>query len=387
MKIIVFDLFSASPCKDIKFHGGGEYIKTIYYELIKKIICEKLNVEVHVYYNADEYIDDWIIESYEQNFIRAYAVKDESSIVNELFKLDTNDQVTFFSGMIYLYGKDKVTFPDKVRTIGTCHGLRTLEKPYDKYSYKYVSVAKSMKEFLRATFFRGYLFRKYLDKYRNALQNFDVIITVSNHSATAVRTFLPEVAKDIDIRVFYTPMKISSNITQFGDQNYIMMISADRWLKNAFRGVSAIDSLYSKGYLKDINTKVYGNYPEKLRSKLRNIDKFDFYGYVEADILEDAYANCSIFFYPTLNEGFGLPPLEAMKYGKTCIVSGICSLPEVYADSVYYCNPYDIMEMENRLLRASEQRIDLDVIKRQINDINNKQMDDLRGVCSLIIGE
>lgn len=319
--------------------------------------------------------------------IRAYAVKDESSIVNELFKLDTNDQVTFFSGMIYLYGKDKVTFPDKVRTIGTCHGLRTLEKPYDKYSYKYVSVAKSMKEFLRATFFRGYLFRKYLDKYRNALQNFDVIITVSNHSATAVRTFLPEVAKDIDIRVFYTPMKISSNITQFGDQNYIMMISADRWLKNAFRGVSAIDSLYSKGYLKDINTKVYGNYPEKLRSKLRNIDKFDFYGYVEADILEDAYANCSIFFYPTLNEGFGLPPLEAMKYGKTCIVSGICSLPEVYADSVYYCNPYDIMEMENRLLRASEQRIDLDVIKRQINDINNKQMDDLRGVCSLIIGE
>lgn len=182
-------------------------------------------------------------------------------------------------------------------------------------------------------------------------------------------------------------MKISSNITQFGDQNYIMMISADRWLKNAFRGVSAIDSLYSKGYLKDINTKIYGNYPEKLRSKLRNIDKFDFYGYVEADILEDAYANCSIFFYPTLNEGFGLPPLEAMKYGKTCIVSGICSLPEVYADSVYYCNPYDIMEMENRLLRASEQRIDLDVIKRQINDINNKQMDDLRGVCSLIIGE
>ena len=44
--------------------------------------------------------------------------------------------------------------------------------------------------------------------------------------------------------------------------------------------------------------------------------------------------------YPTYQEGFGYPPLEAMKYGVPCCISNVTSLPEVYGDSVVYFSPF-----------------------------------------------
>ena len=112
---------------------------------------------------------------------------------------------------------------------------------------------------------------------------------------------------------------------------------------------------------------------------------FDFYGYVPGDELERAYANCEVFFYPTLNEGFGSPPLEAMKYSKTCIISAVCSLPEIYGAAVYYCNPYDIMEMKNRLLQAIDNKIPVELVISQHNIIREKQNADLRELCEIIL--
>lgn len=128
----------------------------------------------------------------------------------------------------------------------------------------------------------------------------------------------------------------------------------------------AIDDLYSKGLIDGIKTHILGNLPESIKRKIKNVDKFVFYGYVDSDELEYQYSHCSIFLYPTLNEGFGLPPFEAMKYGKTCVISAVCSLPEVYGDAVYYCNPYDQMEISNRIMLAVNNRIDPAVINKQI---------------------
>ena len=385
MKIIVFDLFSAQPKQGIKFHGGGEYIKTVFKVLLETIKTLNITSIIHVCFDTENYIDEWISLIIGRNNLLVHSVKNEREIVDVLYELDGTD-ITFYTGMIYLYGKDKVQFPEGVRTIGTCHGLRLLEKPYDIYAYKYGGAKVFFKELLRRTICKRYLYNKYYNEFKNSLENFKVIITVSEHSSYAIRTHLPEVAKNIDIRVLYTPMKVTHNQYTAVDKNYIMMISADRWLKNAFRGVCAIDDLYSKGCLSGVKTKVLGNYPVRLRRQIANLDKFEFYGYVDNDELEKMYAECSIFFYPSLNEGFGLPPIEAMKYGKTCIISGVCSLPEIYENTVYYCNPYDVQEMENRLLKAIEYRIDTEIIKKRLNKIIERQKEDLIQICNLIIG-
>jgi glycosyltransferase involved in cell wall biosynthesis len=67
-----------------------------------------------------------------------------------------------------------------------------------------------------------------------------------------------------------------------------------------------------------------------------------FTGHVVDEALPALYSGADAFIYPSLYEGFGLPPLEAMACGTPVIVSNTTSLPEVVADSGLYVNPLDI---------------------------------------------
>jgi len=53
------------------------------------------------------------------------------------------------------------------------------------------------------------------------------------------------------------------------------------------------------------------------------------------------YASCEGFLFPSLAEGFGLPPLEAMCFGKPVFLSRLTSLPEVGGDAAYYFDAFD----------------------------------------------
>jgi glycosyltransferase involved in cell wall biosynthesis len=53
------------------------------------------------------------------------------------------------------------------------------------------------------------------------------------------------------------------------------------------------------------------------------------------------YANCEAFVFPSLAEGFGMPPLEAMYHGKPTFLSTCTSLPEIGADAAYYFDSFD----------------------------------------------
>lgn len=56
--------------------------------------------------------------------------------------------------------------------------------------------------------------------------------------------------------------------------------------------------------------------------------------------LANAYAHCWAFVYPSLFEGFGYPPIEAMHYGKPVLSSNVCSMPEVLGDAPIYFSPF-----------------------------------------------
>ena len=79
-----------------------------------------------------------------------------------------------------------------------------------------------------------------------------------------------------------------------------------------------------------------------------NIKNLIFTGYLSDSQIKSLMSNCKAFIQPSLYEGFGIPPMEAMSVGARCIVSDRGSLPEVYKNSVYYINPekYDNINLE-----------------------------------------
>jgi glycosyltransferase involved in cell wall biosynthesis len=76
--------------------------------------------------------------------------------------------------------------------------------------------------------------------------------------------------------------------------------------------------------------------------KLNLQDDVIFPGYVPDDDLVKFYNAADLLVYPSLYEGFGLPPLEAMACGTPVITSNTSSLPEVVGDAGIMVDPVDI---------------------------------------------
>jgi glycosyltransferase involved in cell wall biosynthesis len=69
-------------------------------------------------------------------------------------------------------------------------------------------------------------------------------------------------------------------------------------------------------------------------------NRVQFTGHVEDALLRQYFVHADALVFPSLYEGFGLPPLEAMACGCPVIVSTAASLPEVCGEAALYCDPY-----------------------------------------------
>ncbi len=70
-----------------------------------------------------------------------------------------------------------------------------------------------------------------------------------------------------------------------------------------------------------------------------------FFGFVPERTLAALYRLADAFAFPSLYEGFGLPPLEAMACGTPVVTSRISSLPEVVGDAALLVDPYDVEDI------------------------------------------
>lgn len=76
-----------------------------------------------------------------------------------------------------------------------------------------------------------------------------------------------------------------------------------------------------------------------------------FTGFVPDKVLPTLYSAASVFIYPSLYEGFGLPILEAMACGTPVVASNITSMPEVVGDAGLMFDPYDVEEICKKIYR------------------------------------
>lgn len=74
-----------------------------------------------------------------------------------------------------------------------------------------------------------------------------------------------------------------------------------------------------------------------------------FTGYVNEELLHQYFLHASALVFPSLYEGFGFPPLEAMACGCPVIVSDAASLPEVCGDAALYCDPYSAEDIAKKV--------------------------------------
>jgi alpha-1,3-rhamnosyl/mannosyltransferase len=77
-------------------------------------------------------------------------------------------------------------------------------------------------------------------------------------------------------------------------------------------------------------------------------------GFVSDSDLAALYRLCTVFAYPSLYEGFGLPLAEAMRAGAACLTSNLSSLPEVGGEAVVYCDPLSPGSIATGLRRLLE---------------------------------
>lgn len=82
---------------------------------------------------------------------------------------------------------------------------------------------------------------------------------------------------------------------------------------------------------------------------LKDISNVEFTGRITDDELIALYRKSSMFIFPSLYEGFGLPPLEAMSQGCPVITSNVTSLPEVCGNAALYVNPLDVNDIANKI--------------------------------------
>lgn len=167
-------------------------------------------------------------------------------------------------------------------------------------------------------------------------------------------------------------------------ERYILAVSSMDPRKNFVRLVEAFDKIKDKSvklYIIGMSFKAF-NTPDLQKLIGENVH---LPGYIPDEKLQTMYQNALLSVYPSLYEGFGLPPLESMTYGCPAINSDIPALREVSEDAALYVDPYDVeditMKIEQLLvdepLRKELQLKGLEQIKKYSWDKSAKQVYEL----------
>lgn len=165
------------------------------------------------------------------------------------------------------------------------------------------------------------------------------VITVSNYSKNALIYYYG--IKEDRILVLYSPERIVHKEEKVENKvlsdliktkkRFYFIVSANRINKNAERAIKVHQRYVENTGIESLivttgTSKTMSNYQIALP-------------YLSDSDLELAYANCYALVFPSFFEGFGYPPIEAMKFGKPVVVSNVTSIPEICADGAIYFSP------------------------------------------------
>jgi len=125
--------------------------------------------------------------------------------------------------------------------------------------------------------------------------------------------------------------------------------------KNVERLIAAFAELRHEEAFSDLTLIIVGDEISKYPSLRRAVERHHvrpnvrFFGFVPELTLVALYRTADVFVFPSLYEGFGLPPLEAMANGTPVVTSKVSSLPEVVGEAALTVDPYDVDEIASAM--------------------------------------
>ncbi len=199
--------------------------------------------------------------------------------------------------------------------------------------------------------------RRFTEQARNAAERSDVIIAVSEFTASQVVDLLG--VERNKIRVIPHGVHHLSLDFSVPRENIILFVGALQRRKNIIGLVKAFEQLGSGWKLVLAGAPGgYGsveimNYIDASKSR----DRIQVVGYLPDDALQRLYARARIFAFPSLDEGFGIPVLEAMAHGVPVVTSNRAALREVAGDAALLVEPDrvdSIADALNRLIDSED---------------------------------
>ncbi|HBO06981.1 MULTISPECIES: glycosyltransferase [Bacteroides] len=376
---ILFDLISIQ-----KYHsGGGEYVKKVLDELLSK----SGNVIFGLFNSRLSFLD----KDLENLRTKIQLLDISKNTISEYVRLYEVD--ILFVGIIQRYIAYNLENIE-CRIVCVMHDIGDMEFLDNRIHF--LSQC-SLKNYLRLSV--DYWFprikystlRRTISRYQKIesflLQDNVTIITVSQYTANSIKYYFPKIGNKKHINILYPPSKqyIRKNIIDnskidmilASGKKYILFVNANRENKN-FNIV-----------LKCFN-RVKEIFPDMLlvvTGKNRDISNKDIIGlnYVSTSDIENLYMHAWALIYPSLTEGFGYPPIEAMKYGTPVISSNVCSMPEILDDAALYCSPFYVNDLFYRI-RLLEERYQWYKLKseEQYQKILKRQKEDLHILIDMI---
>lgn len=387
---ILFDLVSTQGT----INGGGEYVKTVFLALMDKIEHEQLPVSVFAMYNSADNMafDDLQIEDIKRfGQVRLVDVGGKSipQLAEEL-KIDV-----FFIGIAQKIAKYYRLDGLKCRTVCVIHDMAHQEA-------QNVGLPQYLVQNNLKAWFKQFALNKWFESKRHINRDLYGMIdcldgiqtdyvAVSEYSKNSI-LYLTNINSE-KIQVLYSPLKANVMHPSVDNQTlkslidkqekFFLVVSANRPLKNATRVINA----YRK-FIKDTGSKIklvtigYRQAPACVGHVVLP--------YLSESDLENAYKYCYALVYSSMLEGFGYPPVEAMKFGRPVISSNVCSMPEVLGDAPIYVSPFYETDIYRALRILSDEDLAHEVSGKSLRRfamVENRQKEDLEKLLNLILGK
>jgi len=202
---------------------------------------------------------------------------------------------------------------------------------------------------------------------KRVLKQADLIITNSEYTKSDIIKYCPLIQgkiQAIHLGVSSRFQRISSRckLAELGiHKNYILYLGTIEPRKNLKNLIMAYNKVRQSSPNTTLQLIIAGKDGWKTRDIVRErksssyIDDIILLGYVDREIMPSLLSHTSLFVYPSLYEGFGLPVLEALACGARVLTSDLTSLPEVGGEHCYYCDPNDTDDIAQKMMTSLQE--------------------------------
>ena len=192
----------------------------------------------------------------------------------------------------------------------------------------------------------GTLIRKYF--YQRAINKSKTVFTVSAFSAQRIRNKLKLKNTPLVITYNAVPSWFTENLSKKSIQknDNLLFVGNIKKHKGLHTLLEAFKILQTKGFKNKLiivgNSENFRTQDSSIKNEFSEIPNIEFTGKITDEKLQELYASSKLLIQPSLYEGFGMPPMEALACGTNVVISDIPVFKEIYKDF-----PVTFFECEN----------------------------------------